>query len=76
MFSAAENEAYKNPNNRSARNQENEPNRRLVAFVFRPHARTLGPLKERRIAGGVFGRMHPSSAPFLVASRAPQSPCI
>ena len=39
MFSAAENEAYKNPNNRSARNQDNEPNRRVVAFLFRPHAR-------------------------------------
>jgi hypothetical protein len=39
MFSAAENQAYQNPGNRTARNEDNAPNRRVVAFVFRRGAR-------------------------------------
>jgi hypothetical protein len=36
MFSAEENESFRAPEQREARNKENTPNRRLLIFLFRP----------------------------------------
>jgi hypothetical protein len=36
MFSAAENAEFEKPENKEARDQENTPNRRVVAFLFKP----------------------------------------
>jgi len=39
MFSKAQNEHFRKPANRQARNDENQPNRRVVAFLFKPGTR-------------------------------------
>jgi hypothetical protein len=41
MFSAEEDKAYKDPSLKEQRDLDNAPNRRVVAFLFRPHSRVL-----------------------------------